>query len=152
MAETIEVRGLEALEAKLSIPLKVVLAPAWMAIGQQLKGLIAVYPGSVSYPIKWTNEKQRRWYFAHRAGALPYVRNSDPTSQRLGASWAIESEEFGVVVGTRVTYAPYVQGAEGQQPMHAATGWKTDEQAALELVASGAIPRIIEAAIAAAYS
>jgi hypothetical protein len=106
----------------------------------------------VRYPIQWASEKQRRWYFAHRAGDLPYVRNSDADSQRLGPSWAVEAQPFGVIVGTRATYAPYVQSAENQQPMHEATGWKTDEKAAEELIAGGAVPRIIETAILMAYN
>ena len=152
MSYTIEVRGLEELQAKLGIPLRVVLAPAWLALGQQLKGYISQYPGPVTYPLRWPSAAHRRAYFAHRRGNLPYVRGTDYESQRLGASWAVESDDFGVVVGTRVTYAPQVQSDERQWAMHAATGWKTDKQAAEELEASGSIPRIIENTILAAYN
>lgn len=152
MSYTIEVKGLDQLERKLSIPLSVVLGPAWLAIGHQLKSIIAVYPGPVSYPIRWQSEKQRRYFFAMRGGDLPYVRNSDAMSERLGPSWAVEAQAFGVIVGTRASYAPYVQGEETQQGMHEATGWITDKEAAEQLVASNVIPRIIEAAIGAAYN
>lgn len=151
MSYTIEVRGLEQVQAKLSIPLAVVLQPAFLAIGNEVKAAIGVYPGPVRYPIQWKSERQRRYFFAQRQGALPYVRSSDAESQRLGPSWAVELQPFGVIVGTRVTYAPFVQDAERQQPFHRNTGWKTDEQAVTETVESGVIPRIIGDAVMGAY-
>ncbi|MBU0495048.1 MAG: hypothetical protein KKA73_13435 [Chloroflexi bacterium] len=61
------------------------------------------------------------------------------TSEQLGQSWAVEQEGTGAILGTRVSYAPPVQGAETQTGRHAATGWKTDEQAVNEVLESGVI-------------
>ena len=151
MSYTIEVRGLEQVQAKFSIPLAVALQPAFLAIGNEVKAAIAVYPGPVRYPIQWASEKQRRYFFAHRQGALPYVRSSDAESQRLGPSWAVELQPFGVIVGTRVTYAPFVQDAERQQPFHRNTGWKTDQKAAQEVAEGGMIERACWLAIEHVY-
>ena len=112
---------------------------------------IARYPGSVRYPIQWASEKQRRFYFAMRrkAGLSPqYVRGSDPMSQRLGASWTVaRSGQLSWTIGTRVTYARFVQSADSQQLFHYNTGWKTDRQAAMEFVQSGKAQQIAGMAI-----
>ena len=147
MSYRIEVKGLDEVERKLSVNLGQALEPAFRAVGEEVRAEIAQYPGPVSHPIRWASERQRRFYFAMRreAGLSPgYVRQSDAMSQRLGPSWAVETSPMRAVVGTRVGYAPYVQAEEMQQPMHAATGWKTDKQAAEAVAASGKIERIFE--------
>lgn len=151
MSYVIEVRGLDRVEQRLGVPLEPVLRPAFLAIGQEIKARIGIYPGPVEYPIRWKSEKQRRWYFAHRRGNLPYVRQTDSESQRLGPSWAVSMLPFGAVVGTRVTYAPFVQDAERQQPFHRDTGWRTDREVVEEVVESGVVERACGMAIEAAY-
>jgi hypothetical protein len=122
-----------------------------LAIGQEVRAELARYPGGVAAPVAWVSARQRRAYFAMRrkAGLGPrYVRNSDPMSQRLGPSWTVEPKgDMGAVVGTRATYAPWVQSKARQQPMHRATGWSTDEQAVNRVVASGRVNSIMAAAI-----
>ena len=112
---------------------------------------IAKYPGPVRYPIQWASERQRRYYFWMRRKAglsLQYVRGSDAMSQRLGASWAVtRSGQLAWTVGTRATYARFVQSAANQQPFHSNTGWKTDQQAATEFVQSGKVVQIAGMAI-----
>ncbi len=153
MSYTIEVRGLDAIQRKLQMPLGMVLKPAFFAIGQDVRSRIAVYPGAVKYPIEWASEKQRRWYFATHKDALPYVRGVTQGSQRLGTKWAVDMESLrlGVIVGTEVTYAPYVQNAERQQPFHRNSGWRTDREVAEEVAASDLIQRAFTAAIEAAW-
>ncbi len=150
MSYSIVVRGLDEAQARLAVPLEAVLGPAWLAIGEEVRNAIATFPGPVSYPLKWQSEAQRRFYFAMRNGDLPYVRESDGMSQRLGPSWAVELRGFGAVVGTKVGYAPYVQDDELQQDMHHATGWKTDKEAAREVSDSGVIDEIIGRVVVAA--
>jgi phage gpG-like protein len=160
-AVTLEIKGLDVLMAKLGQGATPVLRTLTRGIAEEVKGEIARYPGKVKRPIQWASDKQRRWWFATRrkAGLGPYVRNSDPWSQRIGPSWATAQRgETSAVVGTRVTYAPWVQragklsrldAAEGmgvQQPMHAATGWVTDAQAVRTVNESG-VARDILAAI-----
>jgi hypothetical protein len=114
-----------------------------LGVAEKVRDAIARYPGPPRHPIRWASAKQKRWFFAAlREGEIeaPYVRQSSLTSQRLGPSWAVAEE--GRIVGTRVTYAPYVQSAEHQQPFHADTGWRTDRQAVAEIVAAGAVGEI----------
>jgi hypothetical protein len=119
-------------------------------IGEHAKNKLMRYPGRPSYPIKWASKKQRSWYFASRRAAgldIRYTRKSDPWSQRLQQSWSVEKTTDGAIVGSRATYAPFVQSSELQEPMHEATGWRTDAQAVEEIDKSGLIMRTIQAEI-----
>lgn len=109
---------------------------ALTAIGEELRDKIAEYPKSPKYPIKWTSRKQFFYVWFILLKQEPYKRIVHPMSQALGKSWAVEVNGLSGFVGTRVTYAPFVQSAKNQQPMHKATGWKTDEQAVKEMSAS----------------
>jgi hypothetical protein len=139
-----EIKGDTALIRKLSRFHPEVIPAATRAIAEALKGYLAKYPGPVHKPIKWVSMRQRTAYIAQRraAGLGPYVRNSDPFSQRLGPSWATQNRGIDAVVGTRVTYAPWVQSDKQQQPMHAATGWVTDKQAIEKAQAAHVADRI----------
>jgi len=148
MNATIEIKGLDKLQRKLGRGARPVIRTILLGVAEEIKGRIAEYPGPVVYPIRWASESQRRAYFAKRKGMGPYVRQTDSFSERLGPSWATRMEgDDRAIVGTRVSYAPWVQSAEAQQPMHAATGWKTDEEAVEEVEQSGAIERIFSQAM-----
>jgi len=125
-----EFKGADELLAKLA-KFPGVIPAATRAIAEALKGILAVYPGPVKKPIAWASRRQMIWYTNARrkAGLGPYTRGSDPWSQALGKSWATDNRGDNAVVGTRVTYAPWVQSDKQQQPMHKATGWVTDKQA-----------------------
>ena len=117
-------------------------------IGLEIENELKRYPKSPSYPLKWASERQRRWYFWHRRKeGLPigYTRTSDPMSQKLGHKWTTKPQSWGAIVGNPVTYAPYVQSHEYQQPMHEATGWITDKEAADEIMRSRVVEQIIAA-------
>jgi hypothetical protein len=128
---TFSLEGDKALIRKLNRLNPEVVPAVTRAIAETLRGYLAKYPGPVKRPVQWASERQRRWYLGARraAGLGPYVRQSDTWSERLGPSWATENRGQDAIVGTRVSYAPWVQNAEKQQPMHANTGWITDEQA-----------------------
>lgn len=124
------------------------ISAATLAIGEQIRGTIAVYPPPPRYPLRWVSKQQRAAYFATRRGLGAYRRVTDPLSQQLGKSWATQRHgRVGAVVGTRATYAPYVQSAKRQQPFHADTGWITDEQAVKRVRDSGVVSRIVTDAI-----
>lgn len=131
MSFEFEIHGDDALIAKLNKFHPEVIPAATRAIAEALKGYLATYPGPVHKPIQWASMRQKVWYTNARkqAGLGPYRRQSDPWSQRLGPSWATANRGMDAVVGTRVTYAPWVQSDKQQQPMHKATGWVTDKQA-----------------------
>jgi hypothetical protein len=129
------------------------LGSATMALGEQLRGYLARYPGPAHKPVIWASAKQRRFYFAmRRERGLPprYSRQSDPMSQRLLVGWSVKRHgTTGAIVGTRgIKYARYVQSAQYQTAQHRATGWVTDRQAVDKLKKSGAIQRITRAAVA----
>ena len=121
---------------------------AMRTIGEQVRARIARYPGPPKYPLRWASRKQA-FYVKNvlRKSLGPYVRRFDPMSQNLGQSWAVAQEGRRVFVGTKVTYAPYVQSAARQQPFHADTGWITDEKAVREVVESGVIHDILRDAL-----
>lgn len=137
------IEGLEKLQKRLDelsgARLQERTQAAALAIGEGIRANLARYPGPVKYPIRWASRKQRFYVLrVLRADLGPYVRNSDPQSQRLGPSWTVEpAGRYGAVIGTRVTYAPFVQSAERQQPFHRETGWVTDRQAVDEYRQSG---------------
>jgi len=119
-----------------------------VAIGKQVENELRQYPPKPKYPLRWASRRQA-FYVKHilRKNLGPYVRRYDPMSQNLQQSWTVEPlRPIGAVVGTRVTYAPYVQSEEKQQPFHADTGWITDREAVENVQASGDIERILQAA------
>jgi len=69
-------------------------------------------------------------------------------SERLGPYWfSAKHGRIGAKAATRVSYAPWVQSKERQSPQHAATGWRTDEEAIKKVVESGAVHRILKQAV-----
>lgn len=142
----IKIEGLDDLLKNLSQPLEPALSDITFAVGELVRSEVAQYPAKRSGRVQWTSDKQRRFYFWMRRSNgldLEYVRNSDPMSQRLGPSWTVAHlGQTDAVVSNKATYAPFVQSAEMQQPMHAATGWITDEVAVEKVKASGDIDRV----------
>ncbi|HUW12868.1 MAG TPA: hypothetical protein VM537_24280 [Anaerolineae bacterium] len=144
---SIEVKGLEALVRKLGAGAVPIIRALTRAISEEVKAEVAQYPGPVRRPFRFASKKSAAFYRAmrSRAGLGPYVRNSDPYSQRLGPSWATEHRgSIDAAVGTRVTYAPWVQDAKRQQPGHKATGWVTDEEAGRKVEQSGVAERLLD--------
>jgi len=146
----ITIEGLDRVAAALTaLASPTVYRAAMRTIGEQVRACIARYPGPPSHPLRWASNKQK-FYVTRilRKNSGPYVRRFDPMSQNLGQSWAVDQEGGGeIVVGTRVTYAPYVQSARKQQPFHGDTGWVTDERAVQEVAESGAVSEILRAAL-----
>lgn len=144
---SIEVKGLEELVKKLGAGALPIIKALTRGVAEALKAEIARYPGPVKRPFQFGSKKSAAFYHAMRrqAGLGPYVRNSDPYSQRLGPSWATESRgAVDAVVGTDVTYAPWVVDAKRQQPGHKATGWVTDEEAARKVEESRVAERLLD--------
>jgi hypothetical protein len=118
--------------------------------GELVRNELATYPGPPRYPLRWASRKQA-FYVKFVLGNIPYKRGG-MGSQRLGASWTVEPQDkIKAVVGTRVTYAPWVQSAERQQPFHKDTGWITDAEAVnrvkesdLEAIAKKTFQRMME--------
>jgi hypothetical protein len=145
----VDIKGLDKLNGDLrqfEAGLSDELQRITLSVGEALRAKVAVYPGPAHSPVIWASDKQRRFYFAMRnKGGLPmeYTRQSDAMSQRIGPSWAVERRApHDATVGTRATYARWVQSAEQQTAQHKATGWITDDEAVKRLETSGQIETI----------
>jgi hypothetical protein len=143
----IRVEGLDELKRKLGANWTQPIQAGAIAIGEELRTVVATYPGAAHHPVIWASDKQRRWWFAARREAnLPfhYTRNSDAWSQRLGPSWTVRPEGLtSAVVGTKATYAPFAQSDKQQTAQHKETGWVTDKQAVAEVERGGKALRIM---------
>lgn len=137
---TITVIGLDQLTttmARLSNPMQFrnVLLAAGLVVETEIKR----YPPRNSpsrasvYGTTFVSDKQRRFVmWAIRAGVIdvPYRRGQSPSSKNLQQSWntrVISDTE--VSIGTAVSYAPVVMGAERQSKYMAAVGWRTAQDA-----------------------
>lgn len=149
------VRGFPAVKKAIGLlqgkPLHEAIQRGAIKAAEYARSLIMEYPGPSHQPVKWASEKQRTWYFANRAKAgvpMKYTRISDPWSQKLKHSWVVEETgEAAAVLRTPVTYAPFVQCKELQQPMHKATGWITDEEVLQRLADENIVEELIGAEI-----
>lgn len=91
---------------------------------------VNVYPGPVVYPIEWTSEKQRRYYFGFVA---EYDANGDIIPyERAGTFFddvAVELDPLSLDL--KITnpnpVARYVIG-DDQQKFHANTGWENPSE------------------------
>ncbi len=155
------IEGLEHLQSILGQDWKAFLQSIALAAGELLRNALAVYPRPAHAPVIWVSERQRRWWFASRREAgLPfgYIRQSDPWSERLGPSWVVRTEgAMSAVVGTRVSYAPYVQadaakGGLRQSPQNSMTGWVTDAEAVEKVQSSGDYKQMVQDAITRALT
>ena len=153
--ESITVIGLKAVQYSVALlqgtSLHGAIQRGTMKAAEYGRGLIMQYPGPPKQPVKWASRKQQLWYFANRAKAglpIKYTRISDPWSQKLKHSWVVEeSGDTSALLRTPVTYAGYVQAKEVQQPMHAATGWITDEDVIQQLSDEGVVENLVGAEI-----
>jgi len=95
-----------------------------------LRQYVADYP-----PASYANVppgRNGRWY-VRGFGTRTVTGKAYPTSQNLGRSWVTEvrgvGREVRGILGTRVTYAPFVQDAERQAQFHRRRGWPTVQEA-----------------------
>jgi hypothetical protein len=146
MAAGIEIKGLEEVVKRLGTDLRPALKKAALAIGEQVRGKIAVYPTQPA-PVN-----PDRWY---QRGYGSKWRRKDgsvrgrATSEQLGQRWATRAKGWGAVVGNPASYAPVVQSEEKQAAIHKRTGWVTDVQVAEEVAKSGAVERMVRDAVVA---
>jgi hypothetical protein len=127
---TIEIEGLEELQRAFEqFPEKVgrgLQATTKGALGM-LRGDIAQYPPS-SAANNPPGVDGYAWY-ERGYGTRTVTGRGYPTSEALGRSWTTKVERGGRGilgrVGTRVSYARYVQDRTRQARWHAARGWRT---------------------------
>jgi hypothetical protein len=126
--------------------MKDVVADALGGAADIIRADIKTYPGRQSSgPQQWKSDRQRRWFFAAlRRGEIqvPYRRQGT-----LGRSWTreIDRSKPAAIIGTHVKYAPYVQDANRQAPMHARNAWTTAQDVVQKK--SRAVVRFLEQAL-----
>ena len=154
MPDTIDTSELERLQRALANLVGPGLAKfkknATYYVAVELRGRMQRYPQGHHQPVIWPSEKARRHYFAMRREAglpLAYKRGADPMSQRMQTSWTIRKGATEATVGSKATYAPYVQSSQYQTAQHKASGWITDVQAADDVISDGTMNRIIDATL-----
>jgi hypothetical protein len=78
-------------------------------------------------------KRMRAGFFAKlKSGEIevPYRRGASPGSEKLGARWAISTQNQGwrAVIGNNASYAKLVQDSAKQTGYHRGTGWITTNQ------------------------
>jgi phage gpG-like protein len=100
-------------------------------IAEHLRGKIAVYP-SDTQANRPPGVNGYSWY-ERGFGTRTVTGRAYPTSENLGKSWTTQVRGFGdnmtAFVGTRASYAPYVQDAERQAQKLGDYGWGTVQEA-----------------------
>jgi len=140
----VHIKGLDEVLRMLNVNPRPVLAATTFAVSEQVRGVLTPYPAQPA------PANPRRWY---ERGYGPRWRRQDgsmggrKTSEQLGQTWATERQGLDAALGTRVSYAPWVQSEEHQAAVHQRTGWKTDEQAVNEVLDSGVVEEMLLDAI-----
>lgn len=145
---TVTIQGLDRIVSALGQSIKPTIQGITVGVGEVARSYMAKYPGPSAQPVTWQSRKQRIHYIIMRREAglpLKYTRGSDPMSQHLGQSWEVKpAGDLNAVLGTTVTYGPFVQGQLFQQAQHFVTGWTTDELVKRDVEASGDIDRVMQ--------
>ena len=128
------IEGLDKLEQALrEFPeqTNALMKAAMQGAGEIVRNEFAVYPpstGANSPP----GIDGYRWY-ERGFGTRTVTGKAYATSQALGRSWNVQVKGVGTgvkaIIGTPVTYAPFVQSRERQVWFHKARGWQTIEDA-----------------------
>jgi hypothetical protein len=154
---SISITGLQQVKAMLGRDFRPTMQVGLKKIAVDVLNELATPPGPVHLPLHFASAKQRGWFIksylpSRKARGLGrWKRESDPDSKGLLKSWHVATTgPMRVIVANKgVPYAPWVQSAAQQQPMHKATGWVTDKQAGETVVKDGRAKRHIINAIVA---
>lgn len=147
MTVTIKVTGL----AKLAERLNVVpgLKAGILAAADYAKGKIAIYPAKTeaNRPGRVDAHGRELGYYERGMGWHSPSGRQYKTSETLGRSWSVETKNQGYtgVVGTKASYAPYVQDRDRQAWFHGLRGWKTVQDFAEKEI--GKLKQIIKSSI-----
>jgi hypothetical protein len=147
MPYTIRIEGLDRALALLNPQIEPALQAATKAIALEVQNVIAPYP-----PATAANDSgQARWYergFGSRWRRKDGSIGGSKTSEMLNRSWAIRAVgRWGASVGSRASYAPFVHSKDRQARALQRIGWKTDEAAISQVLASGVVRRIVSQAL-----
>ena len=124
---TVTVTGIEAVIAKLGKLNAETLAAPWIkSVGIDAQTWMAQYPPSTEAN---SPNAMGRWYERGRGTWRTRKDGStvnDGKSQALGRSWTMATTDggLGALVGTKVTYAKFVNDRDTQAGFHARRGWR----------------------------
>ena len=135
---TIQIEGIDAVVDKLNtIEQLRGFQAALTQVGQHVRDKIKTYPQSTdaNSPRDFVPGGKNTWY--QRGYGPKWVRKDGTvggrkTTEFLKQSWGVQATNTQVVIGTKVTYAPYVHDEETQADFHKRRGWKTVQTIAKE--------------------
>uniref|UniRef100_A0A6M3J4M5 Tail protein n=1 Tax=viral metagenome TaxID=1070528 RepID=A0A6M3J4M5_9ZZZZ len=143
----------QRLKRALDVRMSPVLSGITMAVIAEIENKLTPYPPS--------SEANRpggpgsRWYergYGSRWLTMRGQMRGRKTSQMLGRKWQKQRRgRIGAVLGSPVTYAPYVHHDERQARFHGQRGWVTDKKAVEYVVRSGKVDRIVRQAMTRSF-
>ena len=139
----VKIRGATQLAKRLAGNLNDTLRPAYVAIGELVRGEIAPYPPAPPPSAPSWYERGYGTKYQRKDGRITGRKRSE----MLGRRWAVTARGNGALVTNSASYAPFVHDAEKQNRVHAARGWVTDRQAIDRVVRSGAWERMVTTAV-----
>lgn len=139
----VKLRGVAALARRLKGNIDEALRPAYVAIGELVRGEVAPYPPALPPSEPSWYERGYGGKYRRRDGRV----TGRKTSEMLGRRWSVTARGRGAVVENSASYAPFVHSAERQNRILGARGWVTDRQAIDRVVRSGAWERMVTTAV-----
>ena len=139
----VKIRGVAALARRLKGNLDETLKPAYVAIGELVRGEVAPDPPALPPRDPSWYERGYGGRYRRRDGRVTGRR----TSEMLGRRWSVTARGRGAVVENSASYAPFVHNAERQNRVLGTRGWVTDRQAIDRVVRSGAWERMVTTAV-----
>ena len=129
-------------------------APALIArnlkgAAQEASDEILDTPGLKSYPPATSANREPYPYYKRNVGTQTSAYHNMMNSENYGRQWNVKTRPYGVTIGNRASYAPYVGGEKS--PHHMRTkGWRRLLGVAKEKAHRGIIGAIYEKWIARA--
>lgn len=130
MKPLIELKGIEKIKRHLNFG--PVFSAGLKEAGLFVKSYISTYPRQRRGPQPFKTPKQRRFFFwavRHKVIQVPYFRGLNPKSKKLGQSWTLKmrNNDREAVIGSNVSYGPWVQDEKKQSKYHKKSGWPTTQ-------------------------
>lgn len=151
---TITITGIdEVLDALKAIDPKTLATPIGVAVAEEARNLISVYPSASRKSQPFKSSASRRFFFAAlKRGEIevPY-RRGGKGSQGLGRKWVVGPLSDGAELTNAASYAGLVQSKQEQAKYHSGN-WRTDADVAEELESSGKAAQIAEDIVQAAIT
>ena len=151
---TITITGVDEIIAALAaIDPKTLATPIGVAVAEEARNIISVYPSASRKSQPFKSAASRRFFFAAlKRGEIevPY-RRGGKGSQGLGRKWTVSPTADGAELTNAASYAALVQSKQ-EQAAYFRGNWKTDADVANELESSGKAAQVAEDIVQAAIT